>query len=118
MGPLTATALVHALDRGEFKSSDSFVAYCGLDPRANDSGQKKGRRKLSKQGDILLRRLLYTAAMSASRLAVWKPLYERYKARGLSQVQVLCILARKMARLAWALVRQRTTFDPNRLNTS
>ncbi|MBV9863956.1 MAG: IS110 family transposase [Abitibacteriaceae bacterium] len=64
IGPLTATALVAALERGTFKDSDAFVAYCGLDPGANDSGQKSGKRKISKRGDALLRRLLYTAAMS------------------------------------------------------
>jgi len=115
IGPVTGTALVAALSRGEFNDSDAFVAYCGLDPRPNDSGQKTGKRKISKRGDALLRRLLYTAAMSAARTKVWQPLYERYKSRGLSQVQVLVILARKLARLAWSLYKKHTTFDAQRL---
>lgn len=114
-GPLLSTALAHALTRHPFKNADAFVAYIGYDPRARDSGQKRGRRRLSKRGPAELRRLLYTAAMSACRTAVWRPFYQRYRDRGLASTQTLVILARKLAHLAFSIVKHGTKFDPKRL---
>jgi transposase len=115
IGKLTANALVAVLASGNFQHSDSLVAYAGLDPRAHESGQKIGKRKLSKKGDPLLRRLLYTAAMGASRSAVWKPFCRRYKDRGLAGTQILNILARKLLRVVWSLYKSNSTFCAQRL---
>jgi transposase len=115
VGELTANALVAVLSSGDFQHGDALVAYAGLDPRAHESGQKIGKRKLSKKGDPLLRRLLYTAAMGASRSALWKPFCQRYKDRGLAGTQVLNILARKLLRVVWALYKSHGTFCPERL---
>ena len=65
IGPLNAAALVTVYHRGTFASSDAFVAFLGLDVRMRESGQYRGQRKLTKQGDSELRRLLYCAAQAA-----------------------------------------------------
>ncbi|WP_285797941.1 IS110 family transposase, partial [Metapseudomonas resinovorans] len=75
IGPLTAAALGLAFLRGTFRSGDAFIAFLGLDVRVRESGRYIGRRKLTKQGDPEIRRLLYTAAMAASRTATWKARY-------------------------------------------
>ena len=80
------------------KSADAFVAFTGLDPRPDDSGQHRGKRRLSKRGPAELRRLLYMAAMSAINTKTWRPLYEHYRAKGLSSTATLVILARRIAR--------------------
>ena len=108
-------ALGQALQRIPFATAQAFVAYTGLDPRPMDSGHKVGRRRLSKRGPAELRRLLYTAAMSASKTKLWKPLYLRQRAKGLSATAALVILARKIARIAWSVYHHQTSFDPNRL---
>lgn len=105
IGPLTATALANTYQRGPFSSSDAFIAFLGLDVRVRDSGKSRGRRKLTKQGDPELRRLLFNAAMAASRSERWKPVYAGYLSRGLSRIQSLVILARKLARIAFALLK-------------
>lgn len=66
IGPQTGALLTELLSRLHFANSDALVAYSGLDPRANDSGTKKGRRRLSKRGPALLRRQMYLAAFAAS----------------------------------------------------
>lgn len=111
IGPLTAAALVMAFNRGPFKKSDAFIAFLGLDVRVRDSGQSRGRRKLTKQGDPELRRLLYLAAMHACRTPRWQPFYQRYLDRGLSKIQALVILSRKLARVAFALLKNQTTYQ-------
>jgi transposase len=111
-GPLLSTVLTHALTQRTFKDSDAFVAYTGLDPGARDSGQHRGRRRLTKRGPAELRRLLYVAAMSACKTTLWNPLYQRYRARGLASTEALIILARKLARLAFSMCKHNTDFNP------
>jgi transposase len=112
VGPLTAAALATAFRRGRFRSSDAFIAFLGLDVRVRESGRYQGRRRLTKQGDPELRRLLHNAAMAAARSAHWRPFYQRYLERGLRPTQVLVILARKLARVAFALMKNQSDYIP------
>lgn len=112
IGPLTACALNMAYLRGPFRHSDAFIAFLGLDVRIRDSGRSRGRRRLTKQGDPELRRLLYNAAMAASRSQTWQPFYQRHLDRGLTRIQALVALARKLARVAFALIRHQTQYQP------
>lgn len=114
IGPVTAAALTMAFHRGAFSSSDAFIAFLGLDVRVRDSGTQRGRRKLTKAGDPELRRLLYLAAMYAKRQPAWSAFYERHLARGLKPVQALNVLARKLARVAFALMKNETDYVPQR----
>jgi len=115
VGPVIGTALVNTLERRPMKSADAFVAFTGLDPRPDDSGQHRGKRRLSKRGPAELRRLLYMAAMSAINTKPWRPLYEHYRTKGLSSTATLVILARRIARTAWSIYTHKTQFYPERL---
>lgn len=115
IGPLLSAGLGNLLMQHGFHSSDALIAYLGYDPRAADSGQHRGRRRLSKRGPAEMRRLLYTAAMAAARTKTWKPFYDRDRARGLSATEAIIVLARRLARTAYSLARHNTTFDPARL---
>ncbi len=115
VGPVVGTALVNTLERVPVKNADAFVAFTGLDPRPDDSGQHRGKRRLSKRGPAELRRLLYLAALSAVKTKVWRPLYEHYRAKGLSTTASLVIIARRIARTAWSIYTYKTEFDPARL---
>lgn len=113
IGPATSAALTMIYHRGQFASADAFIAFMGMDVRIRDSGTSRGRRKLTKRGDPELRRLLYMAAMAASRSERWTPFYERARARGLTRIQALVALARKLARIAYALLRDNVKYDPD-----
>ena len=113
VGELTATGLATAFMRGHFVSSDAFIAFLGMDLRAKDSGKKTGTRRLSKKGDAEIRRLAHNAAMAACRSPTWKPFYESYLARGLARTQALVILARKLSRVAFALMKNQSEYQPN-----
>jgi len=52
------------------------------------------------------------AAMTASRSATWAPIYHRYLDRGLATTEALIILARKLARVAFALLKNGTQYLP------
>jgi transposase len=115
VGPIVGSSVLNTLERVPFKSADAFVAFTGLDPRPDESGHHHGRRRLSKRGPSELRRLLYLAAMAAAKTKIWKPLYQHYRARGLSTTAALVILARRIARTAWSIYTHKTAFDPQRL---
>lgn len=115
VGPLTAAALTMSFHRGAFRSSDAFVAFLGLDVRVRDSGQLRGRRRLTKKGNPELRRLLFLAAMQAARSRSWKDFYQRHLDRGFARIQALVILARKLARVAFALLKNQSEYQPRYL---
>lgn len=113
IGPLIATAFTTTYLRGPFRSSDAFIAFIGMDVRVRDSGAKVGRRKLTKKGDPEIRRLAHVAAMAASRTGRWRDLHLANQARGLSRIQSLVIIARKLARLAFALLKNGQEYQPH-----
>jgi transposase len=115
VGPVTSAALTPVLERYAFKKADSFVAFLGYDPRAQDSAQRRGRRRLSKRGPSELRRLLFNAARAAVKTKSWKPIYEHYLAKGLATTECLVIIARKIARTAWSMYTHGRSFDVQRL---
>ena len=112
VGFLTGARLIVAFERGDFRNADAFIAFLGMDLRVSQSGQKDGRRSLTKRGDPEARRLLHNAAMSASRTPAWKGFYEEQRARGFSATQALVILARKLARVVFALLKGQSEYQP------
>jgi transposase len=112
VGELTATGLATTFMRGDFANSDAFIAFLGMDLTVDDSGKKNGPRYLTKKGDPEVRRLAYNAAMAACRSAKWKPFYESYLARGFSKTQALVALARKLCRVAFALMKNQSEYQP------
>lgn len=110
VGPSNACALVAAYHRGAFASSDAFVCYLGLDIRIRESGCFKGKRKLTKRGEPELRRLLFCASHPARHYHRFAEYYQKQLAKGLSKIAARVILARKLARIAFALMRNEEYF--------
>lgn len=111
IGLLSGAALLGVFRRLATGSADAVIAFLGLDPRPMDSGNKVGRRRLSKRGPSEWRRLLFNAAMSGSLTEAWKSCYEREKAKGLPRIAALNVLARKMVRVAFGLFKNQRLFD-------
>jgi transposase len=114
VGPLTAAQLVASLTRIPFANVDAFIAHTGTDPRPNDSGQKRGRRRLTHHGSAQLRSLLYMAAMAASRSPQWRAYFQAQRAKGLPTTAAYVIVARRIARIAFSLFRSGQDYDPER----
>lgn len=113
IGFLSATALTIAYNKGQFTRADAFVAFLGMDVIARDSGTYRGKRKLSKKGDVETRRLLYNAASSAARHGACKAYYEQHLARGKQRTQVLIMIARKLIRIAFCLLKNNSSYNPD-----
>jgi transposase len=101
-----------------FSRSDSVVAFTGLDPRAKDSGKKRGERHITKNGPRHLRRTIWLCGFSASHSKLFKPYYQALRARGISTTEAIMILGRKILRIAWAIWTSNQPFDPTRYERS
>ena len=113
IGPVTAAMVQSRLVSKQFDNYDQFVAYCGLDVGVRESGQRKGKTGLTKQGDAELRRLLYLAAQANLRCksSPFKDQYQRELLKGLSRKSALCAVARKLAKVCWSIQKRGTKYD-------
>jgi transposase len=118
IGPITATALVAAVGNGEqFACGRQMSAAFGLTPRQHSSGGKDRLLGISKRGDAYLRTLLIHGARSVmqvaknkdDRLSQW---VNNLAARSHPNVAAAA-LANKTARMAWAMLRNGTDYQPD-----
>ena len=115
-GSLIAAYTCAMLASGTFRRSDSFVAFIGLDTKVKESGKFKGRRRLTKRGDPEARRLLYLAALAASRQpGPLNEMRQHYLDKGFSKTEAAVFVARKLARVAWAIYKKGEIYRPQRV---
>jgi len=111
VGKLNALGLMVMYHRGAFSEVDKFIAFLGLDVKVRDSGKYRGIRKLTKKGDPEIRRLLFNGARAAAnRWAHWAEQKQKLMARGFSEIQASVALARKIARISYALMKGSGTY--------
>jgi transposase len=115
LGPVTASAMVASVqDISAFSGPREFAAFLGLTPRQNSSGGKERLGRVSKMGNRYLRKLLVVGAHAV--LYHRKPHEDALRswAKKLMQTKpfklVAVALANKMARIAFAIMRGRTTY--------
>lgn len=121
VGLITASALAASIqDAAEFASGRAMAAWLGLAPRQNSSGNKTRLGRITKAGNSYLRTLLVVGATSVirsarrnspGRLFEWvRELLEKKPARLVSVA-----LANKIARIAWALLAHKSTYQSTAL---
>jgi len=119
IGPVTAAACLAAIDDvGRFHHAHQLDAYLGLVPREYSSGETQRRGPITKAGHSHTRWLLIQAAVSILRrhppqteaLHTWAL---RIAARRGTQVAVVA-LARRLAGLLYAVLRDGSVFEPQR----
>lgn len=117
VGPLTASAAVATIgDAACFSNGRQLAAWAGLTPRQYSSGGKIQLGSITKKGDPYLRTLLVHSARSfyvrakSSRdpRAAWVLRLAETKGAAVAIVA----LAAKHARIIWAMLSQKRTFDP------
>jgi len=114
IGPITASALAATItDPSVFKSGRELAAWIGLVPRQASSGGRERLGRISKQGDHYLRWLLVAGSMTvirhAKRRGTANPWLAELIAGKPTKVAAVA-LANKLARIAWALLRDGGTY--------
>lgn len=113
VGPCTIAALLPFLRTIPFKGKCSLDKFVGMDLVMNDSGKFRGRRRLSKQGDKRVRKVLFTAAMSAAHSKAWKPYYQwMLETKKFKKIPALIALARKLLHTIYGVYRSQKPFVP------
>lgn len=116
VGLLSATALVAAIgDISVFKNGRELAAWLGLVPRQHSTGGKPTLLGISKRGDTYLRTLLIHGGRTVVRVAEkyqdkrnqWINKLDQRRGKNITAVAV----ANKNARIAWALLSNKTTFQ-------
>lgn len=120
VGLITVAGLIGEVgDFRQYKTSAEITKLAGLDLFEVSSGKHKGRRRISKRGRPLMRKLLYFAAINAvkSTGTMHRP-YTRMLERGMPKIKALVAISRKLLRVMYALARDQEmymeNFDHNR----
>ena len=118
VGPMVATALVATVGNGrQYHRGRQMAAALGLTPRQHSSGGKDRLFDITKRGDVYLRALLIHGARAVvsqakhkdDRLSRWVTNIATRRHPNVAAVA----LANKTARMAWAMLRNETDYDPD-----
>lgn len=119
IGPITAACFVATVDRvGRFAGPHQLESYLGLVPREYSSSERQLRGPITKAGNTRLRSLLVEAAWSIMNyprpetlaLRSWT---KRIAARR-GMPRAVVALARRLAGILFAMLRDESIFDPSR----
>jgi transposase len=122
IGPITAVAFVAALDNPQrFRAASQVAQYLGLVPHEYSSGERQRRGRVMRAAHPRVQRLLVQAAWRVLRsaradarpLRTWAERVAARRGRCIAAVA----LARRLARILWAMWRDETGFmtDAKRL---
>ncbi|MBX0328412.1 IS110 family transposase [Oscillochloris sp. ZM17-4] len=115
VGLLTASWLIAlTLNFTLCPSADAAAAYAGLPPNAYRSGTSVQKRAcIGHTGNRRLRTALYLATLSGTQHnPILSPMYARLRAAGKPMKVARCAVARKLIRIAWAVVTKEHDVDP------
>lgn len=119
LGPQLAASVAAEIGAiGRFPAAKELRGYSGLVPQTHQSGQRCHHGPLTKAGNRYLRRAIVLAAQLFARHAATRDLRPRrwhaqlvYR-RGTNPAKVA--LARRLMDIIYAMLRDRTPFDPDR----
>jgi transposase len=117
VGPIVASALVAAVGNArQFANGRQMAASLGLTPKQHSSGGKERLLGISKRGDCYLRTVLIHGARAVIQMAKGKRDPLSLWVSGLAQRRhpnvAAVALANKTARIAWAMLRNATDYQP------
>lgn len=118
IGPRSAEALVaYADDVGRFSNRKQFTSYFGLTPTEDSSGERVRRGHISKRGPSVVRWVLVEAAQCAIRRCPAFGEFARRVARSRKDrwKKAIVATARKLASIAFGMLRSGRPFDIRRL---
>jgi len=101
-------------DFKKFQIRAEIMKLAGLDLYEISSGKWKGRRKISKRGRSLLRKILYYAAIQTIRNnGILHDYYTRLTERGMKRMMALVAVSRKLLGIIYAIVRDDSEYIAN-----
>lgn len=113
VGPVTASTLLAELPELGKLDRKKIAALVGVAPFNDDSGHRRGKRRV-KGGRSSVRNVLYMAALSSSRFnPILRPFYERMLQRGKEKKVALTACMRKLLTFLNAMLRDQKRWNPS-----
>ena len=116
LGIVTVAGLIGEVgDFRQFKTISEITKLAGLDLYEISSGkQTNGRRRISKRGRPLMRKLLFFAAINTiKRGGIMHETYHQMLKRGMVKIKALTAVSRKLLGVIFALVRDNSVYVDN-----
>ena len=114
IGPKTSAVLLAFVgEKLRFGQARQFAAFAGLTPRHHESGSSVRRApRMSKAGNVSLRRALYMPAMVALYKTDWgKAFRARLAEKGKAPKLIIGAMMRKLAQVAYGVLKSGRPFD-------
>lgn len=112
IGEITTAGLIGEM--GDFKKYATIaevIKHAGLDLFEISSGKHKGKRRISKRGRPLLRKLLFFASINVVRKGgILHKQYQRHLQKGMPKIKALVAISRKLLSIIFALVRDHNVY--------
>jgi transposase len=115
IGLITVAGLIGEVgDFKKFNTISEMMKLAGLNLFEISSGKHSGKRRISKRGRSLMRKLLYFAAINVVKShGIMHELYQEMLDRGMPKMKALVAIARKLLGLIFALARDNTVYVEN-----
>lgn len=112
LGKVTLAGLIgEIVDFNQFQTIAELLKFAGLNLFEISSGEHKGRRRISKRGRPLIRKLLYLAALRmVGKHGIFHQQYQRYLQHGMLKNKALIAICRKLLGMMLALVRDQREY--------
>ena len=112
VSPFCAALALHWFESAPSRDPKSWIAYAGLDISSRESGTWRGKCRLTKRGNNYLRARLYASAWGAvMNDPNMRSYYELLRKQGRAYVESLIIIARKIVRTMFMVLRNNTPYD-------
>jgi transposase len=117
VGPMISTAMIATVgDARQYHKSRQMAAAIGITPKQHSSGDRDRLLGISKRGDVYLRTLMIHGARAVVARAKHKDDPLSRWVTGIATKRhpnvAAVALANKTARMAWAMLRNETDYDP------
>jgi transposase len=115
VGEITAAGLIGEIgDFRKFRTISELTKLAGLDLFEISSGQHKGKRRISKRGRPLLRKILFLASINVIRKGgILYKQYQMHLKKGMLKMRALIAISRKLLGIIFALVRDNSVYIDN-----
>ena len=115
IGDITAAGLIGEMgDFRKFTTISEVIKHAGLDLFEISSGKHKGKRRISKRGRPLLRKLLFFASINVVRKGgILHQQYQIHLQKGMPKIKALVAISRKLLSIIFALVRNHSVYTEN-----
>src|SRR4030066_6836 len=115
IGEITTAGLIGEMgDFRKYSTISEVIKHAGLDLFEISSGKHKGKRRISKRGRPLLRKLLFFASINVVRKGgILHEQYQLHLEKGMPKIKALFAISRKLLGVIFALVRNDSVYTEN-----